>query len=143
MFLKRSTPEVRLQEWRDVREIECNSATDIAPLFARVKTINHYLDFYTPETWPNVFDIVADGNICQTGLTLIIAATIYSKNFIKTDKIRFPVISNNMNGAIGAVFEHDGMIYNFLPGEVVTTEFMENNSTPYSMHELKPSNLFK
>lgn len=143
MFSKNLTPDKRLNAWRDVRNADYETTEDLLKEFADTKVINHFLDFYTPDTWPNVFDIVADGVICPTGLTLIIAATLHSRNFIKTDTIRFPVISNNVNGAVGAVLEYDNMVYNFLPGEAVTKEFMKENSTFYTEHEIEKEQLFK
>lgn len=138
-----SSAEKRLNAWRNVRAQKYSSPLAVAKNFGDIKVTQRYIDYYTPSSWPNVFEIVSDGIFCPTGVTLVLAATLYHLNFIKSEMITFPVISNNINGTAGAVLNLDGVIYNFLPGKAVDEDYMNDNSTIYKVHSLDSKELFK
>lgn len=142
MFHKHQTPEDRLASWRSVRQKNHNTVEECLQEFASVKPIPRYIDYYTPSNWPNVFEIVREGYYCQSGLTLIIAATLVYKEFISTDKLHFDVISNHIDGTDGLILVHDNRAYNFLPGKLVSMEEVLENSTRFNSHILPISQLF-
>lgn len=101
-----------------------------------------YIDYYTPASWPNVFDIMHEGYFCQSGITLLICATLRYLDFVKSDKLSVPVISNNITGAEGLVLDLNGEFYNFLPGKIVSQDFVKNNGVVYDTHIITVDKLF-
>ena len=144
MFTATQNSEERLQAWRKFRRTVDQHTTelDIVQAFADVKVQSRYIDYYTPEDWPGVFDIVSNGYFCQTGLTLVLTATLHNLGFINSDKLSFIMVSNNITGCDGAVLVHDHKCYNFLPGEIVSEEFVRQNSVQFSTAIITPDKLF-
>lgn len=132
MFNHTQNESGRLAEWRQLRnDNTIKTPLQVAEQFGKINMRQRYMDFYTPQSWPNVFEIVQEGLFDQTGITLVLAATLNHFEFIKTEELQFDVISNHITGSEGAVLVYDGNCYNFLPGEVVSLEFMNANSTRY------------
>lgn len=144
MFTNTQKPEERLRVWRNFRQQFPSDGTPhgVANAFADVKLKPRYLDYYTPGTWPNVFDIVLDGMFCQTGLTLVMASTLANLGFIKDETLTFAMVSNNITGVDGAVLIHDNKCYNFIPGEVVDLSYMRENSVQYHEEIITTDKLF-
>lgn len=117
MFNKHQTSSERLNAWRTVRQQEYKTVEPLLEAFAPIKPIPRYIDYYTPRDWPNVFEIVSEGYFCQSGITLILAATLHNKGFISDEELYFEVISNHINGNEGLVLIHNNLAYNFLPGQ--------------------------
>ena len=101
-----------------------------------IKILDRYLDYYTPKSWPNVFDIVNDGYFCQTGVTLIMFATLVQKGFISEGEYYLPVISNNITGTVGAVLKVDDLYYNFYTDKPVDQDYVEENSVHFQTHKI-------
>jgi hypothetical protein len=89
-----------------------------------------------------VFEIVSEGYFCQSGITLILAATLHNKGFISDEELYFEVISNHINGNEGLVLIHNNLAYNFLPGQTVSMQEVIDNSTRFNSHKIKTSALF-
>ena len=142
MFNKHQTPSERLNAWRTVRQQEYLTVEPLLEAFADIKPIPRYIDYYTPSDWPNVFEIVSEGYFCQSGITLILAATLSNKGFITADELYFEVISNHINGNDGLVLIHEQVAYNFIPGETVSLQYVIDNSTRFNSHKIKTSSLF-
>jgi hypothetical protein len=142
MFNKHQTPSERLNAWRTVRQHEYLTVEPLLEAFADIKPIPRYIDYYTPSDWPNVFEIVSEGYFCQSGITLILAATLSNKGFITADELYFEVISNHINGNDGLVLIHEQVAYNFIPGETVSLQYVIDNSTRFNSHKIKTSSLF-
>jgi len=123
-----------LAAWREFRKSFNGNETDCVEAFASIPVQPRYIDYYTRESWPSIFEIVADNMLCQSGLTLVMAATLYDLKFINNDKVHLQVVSNHITGKEGLVLKHNNKVYNFLPGEVVTDEFCEENSTTYDTY---------
>lgn len=133
MFQNHHSPEDRLKIWRDLRHREFSSAEDIVKEFGTIKPSQRYLDYYTPKSWPNVFEIVSEGYLCTSGITLVLTATLINKNFITAEDLTFLVISNTLDGTDGLVLLHNKLVYNF-NGAVVTEQFALDNSVVFSKH---------
>lgn len=142
MFQKTFTPEERLRVWRSVRKTQYDSVESMLAEFKGIKLEQRYLDYYTPASWPSPFEIVQDGLFCQTGITLVLAATLLNKGFITTEVLEFPVISNNITGIDGTVLLHENQVYNFISGQVVSKEYALANSVVYDIHTLKVKDFF-
>ena len=142
MFHKHQNAEERLKAWRTLRQQKFETVDELLESFANVKPIPRYIDYYTPKDWPNVFDIVKEGYLCQTGITLIIVATMHNKGFISGEELYFEVISNHINGNDGLVLIHEQVAYNFIPGETVSLQYVIDNSTRFNSHKIKTSSLF-
>ena len=142
MFYKHHSPDDRLTAWRAIRQKDHQTVDEVLHEFANIKIIPRYIDYYTPAEWPNVFEIVKEGYFCQSGITLIIAATLVHKKFITTENIRFDVISNHTNGNEGIVLVHNDCVYNFLPGKAVSVSEALEGSTRFNSHTVPVTQLF-
>lgn len=142
MFNKIQTSTERLNAWRTVRQQEYLTVEPLLEAFASIKPIPRYIDYYTPKDWPSVFEIVSEGYFCNSGITLILAATLCHKGFITDDELYFEVISNHINGNDGLVLIHNNLAYNFIPGKAVSMQEVINNSTRFISHKIESSSLF-
>lgn len=136
MFSKTASASQRLTAWREFRQNFPDDGTldTVVQAFANAHVDKRFIDYYTPESWPNVFEIVQDGLICQSGLTLIMTSTLSYLELMKSTEAEVVVISNHVTGQEGLVLRHDGKYYNFLPGQIVTEEFVLNNATIFDRH---------
>lgn len=142
MFYKHQNAESRLSAWRQIRQKEYSTVDELLKEFADITPIPRYIDYYTPNDWPNVFEIVKEGYFCQSGITLIITATLLHKGFISEEDLQFKVISNHITGIDGIVLIHDGYAYNFLPGRRVNIDEVSANSTTFGLHNVPVKQLF-
>jgi hypothetical protein len=69
-------------------------------------------------------------------------ATLVHKKFITTKDLTFAVISNHINGNDGLVLIHQNSAYNFLPGKIVSTQEVKDNSTQFGSHTIAVDQLF-
>ena len=134
MFTKTQESEDRLRVWREFRQDfpEDGTQQEVLDAFKSVHIRSRYLDYFTPSSWPGIFEIVSEGYFCQTGLNLVIAGTLEYLGFIKSDTYKFDVISNYLTGQEGAYLIYKDMYYNFIPGEIVSSTFAKSNSHWYN-----------
>ena len=137
MFVKLQTPEQRLSSWREIRQKSHNSIQEVIDDFSSIKYESRYLDYYTPKSWPNAFEIVSEGYLCQSGVTLILASTLIYKGFLFEEDILYPVISNNISGNSGLVILHGNTVYNFLQDKITTWDYVKDNATVFQIHNLQ------
>jgi len=145
MFTNTQTARERLRAWRTFRQqFDKKNGTieDVVEAFGNVEIKARYLDYYTPDSWPSVFEIVQDGEFCQTGLTLVLGSTLHYLGFIKSKQLEFDVVSNHITGIEGIVLIYENNAYNFLPGKVVTVDYMLENSTVYDRHIIATDNFY-
>lgn len=136
------TSSANLEIWRKFRQQEFLSIEDLVSKFPYQKFESRYLDYYTPKSWPSPFEIVSQGYLCQSGITLILTATLLHKKFVYSQEISLPVISNNITGSTGLVFVFENQAFNFTPGEVESLDFVEKNSTIFQWHKIDKEQLF-
>jgi len=136
MFLKTHSPSDRLKIWRKIRQKDFASANDLVKEFSDIKILSRYLDYYTPKSWPTPFEIVSEGYLCQTGVTILLTATLINKNFITSNELIFPVISNNITGDSGIVLLDNNKVFNFMPGKIEEWDFVKENATIFQTHKL-------
>ena len=134
MFHKNLSGSERLSIWRNVRQKTHNNILEVLEDFTTIVPLPRYLDYYTPSSWPNPFEIVNEGYLCQSGVTLVLLSTLINKGFISKDTIQLPVISNNITGTSGLVIYDRDFVYNFMPGEIVSWEYVKENSTVFQIH---------
>lgn len=141
MFVNLQTPEQRLSIWRDIRNKNHSNIQEVLEDFSSIKLVSRYLDYYTPESWPNPFEIVNEGYFCQSGVSLVLASTLLYKGFLFEDRIIYPVISNNITGTSGLVILHDNLVYNFTPNKVESWDYVKENSTVFQIHNLEKNKI--
>ena len=143
MFAPKQTGEQRLRAWRNLRH-NSNIAVpqDVVDYFSLAPLKPRYIDFYTPENWPTVFEIVQEGMFCYSGVCLVLASTLWYFKFTNQNNLHFDVISNHVTGDTGLVLVDENQCYNFLPGEIVCVEHMKKNSTLYDSHIIAPDKVF-
>ena len=141
MFLKIHSPQERLRIWREIRQKEYNNPEDLVKEFVDIKVRPRYIDYYTPSSWPNPFEIVSEEYLCFSGVTLILTATLINKNFITSDELLFPVISNNMSSDTGIVLLDNDRVYNFTPGKIVSWNFVKENATIFQTHKVSKKDI--
>ena len=141
MFVNLQTPEQRLSTWRDIRNKNHSNIQEVLEDFSSIKLVSRYLDYYSPESWPNPFEIVNEGYFCQSGVSLVLASTLLYKGFLFEDRIIYPVISNNITGTSGLVILHDNLVYNFTPNKVESWDYVKENSTVFQIHNLEKNKI--
>ena len=141
MFLKTQTSEDRLRIWREVRQKNFSTEQEILNEFSEIKILSRYLDYYTPSSWPTPFEIVSEGYLCCSGVTILITVILINKGFITSDQLLFPVISNNTTGDSGIVLLNNNNVYNFTPGKIESWEYVKDNSTIFQIHKLDKNKL--
>lgn len=114
MFEKHTTVETRLEQFRAVRKLNL-SMDAVIQEFATIKPENRYIDYWTPKTWPNAFEIIEQGHFCTTGISILMYQTLGHLKYLKPEGTTWKVISNNMNGKDGAVFMYDNKMFNLDP----------------------------
>lgn len=134
MFHKNLSGSERLNIWRNVRQKPHNNISEVLEEFATIDPLPRYLDYYTPSSWPNPFEIVNEGYLCQSGVTLVLLSTLINKGFISEDTIQLPVISNNITGTSGLVIYDKDLVYNFTPGKIVSWDYVKENATIFQIH---------
>lgn len=143
MFSGSRDGEHRLCLWREFRRAHIGAPVDqVVQPFAHIPIKPRYLDFYTPHSWPSVFEIVHQGHFCYSGICLLTAATLSYLELIKSDSLRFDVISNHVSGHTGLVLQHQGNCHNFIPGSIVTEQYALEHSTLYDSHIIATDKLF-
>jgi len=141
-MLSGSNSSERLQNWRDIRNTQYTDAAHLILEFPYAERPKRFIDFYTPSSWPGAFEIVSEGYFCQSGLTIVMALSLHHAGFISGEGFTFLVISNNITGNTGLVLSHNGLVYNFAQGEITPYNEVLNNSTVYTVHEVKIKHLF-
>jgi len=134
MFHKNLSGSERLNIWRNVRQKTHSNIVEVLHDFSTIEPLSRYLDYYTPSSWPNPFEIVNEGYLCQSGITLVLLSTLINKGFISKDTIQLPVISNNITGTSGLVIYDREAVYNFTPGEIVSWKYVQDNATIFQIH---------
>tara|TARA_B100001057_G_scaffold498694_1_gene606599 strand:+ start:3181 stop:3612 length:432 start_codon:yes stop_codon:yes gene_type:complete len=137
MFYRNQSANDRLTIWRELRQTKFSNIEDLVAEYKSIKLVSRYLDYYTPKSWPDPFEIVNQGYFCQSGVTLIMVSHLIYADFISSDVLEFPVISNNINGNDGLVFLDKDKVYNFEIGKISDWDFVKDNSTIFSTHKLK------
>lgn len=133
MFCKTQSSERHLRDWRNLRQT-ARSMQEILHCFSQVPVKNRFIDYYTPENWPNPFDIIQDQMYDVSAISLLIYHTAVNLGFIDFNQVTWHVISNHDSGQEGLVFEHQDHVYNFQPHMVVSTEYAWKNSTRFITH---------
>tara|TARA_R110001592_G_scaffold138966_1_gene358587 strand:+ start:8800 stop:9231 length:432 start_codon:yes stop_codon:yes gene_type:complete len=141
MFLKTHNASDRLRIWREIRQKNYLSADALVNEFRDIKILSRYLDYYTPKSWPSPFEIISEGYLCQSGVTLLLTTTLINKGFITSEELYFPVISNNINGDSGIVLLEGDNVYNFTSGKIESWEFVKDNATIFQIHKLDKNKL--
>lgn len=133
MFINTQDGDARLRAWRNFRHNfpEDGTMLHVAEGFKDDYPEHRYIDYYTPDNWPTVFEIVREGYLCQTGLSIVMASTLHYFNFIKADSIKFEMISNHVTGTEGAIFRVDDYFFNFIPGEIASKKYVRDNSLTF------------
>ena len=134
MFHKNLSGSERLSIWRNVRQKTHSNIVEVLQDFSTIEPLSRYLDYYTPSSWPNPFEIVNEGYLCQSGITLVLLSTLIIKGFISKDTIQLPVISNNITGTSGLVIYERDAVYNYTPGEIVSWKYVQDNATIFQIH---------
>ncbi len=142
MFLPTHSNSDRLRVWRQYRNDFPSDGTvkDVLKTFSQIKILPRYLDYYNCKDWPNVFEIVAEGYFCQSGISYILAHTLKELGFINQDNLIFRGISNHINGVDGAVFFHEGKCYNFVAEQLVDEQYALDNCTVFSKYNIALDN---
>ena len=144
MFTNTQDGDARLRAWRHFKDNfpQHGNMLNVAQGFKDVKPRQRYIDYYTPSNWPNVFEIVKEGYLCQTGLSIVMVSTLHYFNFINSDSVKFEMISNHVTGTEGAIFDVDGSYFNFTPGEIVSEKYVRDNSVTFHSSIITLDKLF-
>lgn len=143
MHFTQVTSDHRLKAWRELRKnLRDSNVQAVVENFSIVPEKIRYIDYYTPKSWPSPFQVVSDGMFCQSGITLVLAATLIDLGFVNTPTLHFDVISSQIDSVEGLVFKHNEHYYNFIPGHISTVEEVRNNGTVFDTHIIAVDKLF-
>lgn len=114
----------RLEEWRSFRNK--NNDTDsltvlenTASFWASAPLGSRTLDFYTPDQWPDPWEILHNGTFCQNSVSLLI---YYSLVLIDIDETLELILIDDSSDRYLAVLVDDKYILNYALGEVCKLE---------------------
>lgn len=139
MFDKHLDVDKRIEQWRSVRK-NSSSEQHVLENFSNIKVLSRYIDYWTPEEWPNPFEILEYGYFCTTGISILLYHTLANLNYINTELVEWKVISNHTNGQAGAIFICNGYYYNLIPGRKVSSDEAEEYFTTLKdLHNLNIS----
>ena len=133
MFEKHTTVEIRLDQYRQLRVSNLSEA-EILQKFSEIKILPRYIDYWTPETWPNPFEIIEYGYFCTTGISLLMYHLLGHLGYINSKETEWKVISNNMNGNDGAVFVYNNKIYNVFSSQAIDVNIAEEDYVQLAKH---------
>lgn len=133
MFCKTHSYEQHLRDWRKLRQ-SAESMQEILCSFSHIQLKSRFIDYYTPESWPNPFDIVQHQMYDVSGIGLLVYHTGVNLNFIDHSDVTWHVISNHESGQEGLVFEYQNQVYNFRPHMPVSTQYAWENCTKFITH---------
>ena len=126
MFEKHTTLETRLEQYRAVRKSNL-SLDAVLQEFASINPQSRYIDYWTPKTWPNAFEIIEFGYFCTTGISILMYQTLGHLNYLKPEDTTWKVISNNINGRDGAVFMYNEKMFNLDPMSAVNVDVAQQH----------------
>ena len=126
MFEKHTTLENRLEQYRAVRKSNL-SLDAVLQEFASINPQSRYIDYWTPKTWPNAFQIIELGYFCTTGISILMYQTLGHLNYLKPEGTTWKVISNNINGRDGAVFMYNEKMFNLDPMSAVNIDVAQQH----------------
>ena len=141
-MLNNTKSKSKLDQWRNFRKKDYTNIYEFVEKFPFQNFESRYLDYYTPKSWPNPFEIVSDGYLCQSGITLVLTASLLHKNYINPDELCLPVISNNITGSTGLALVYEDSVFNFTPGKIETLDFVKEHSTVFQTHRIPTKELF-
>ena len=121
MFEKHTTLENRLEQYRAVRKSNL-SLDAVLQEFSSINPQGRYIDYWTPKTWPNAFEIIEFGYFCTTGISILMYQTLGHLNYLKPEGTTWKVISNNINGRDGAVFMYNEKMFNLDPMSAINID---------------------
>ena len=119
MFEKTTDVSRRLNQWRELRH-NATSEEEVLEAFAQVKILPRYLDYWSPNDWPNPFEIIEHGYFCATGIAILLYQTLGNLKYLNPSETTWKVISNHVTGNDGAVFITNGRMYNLNPERSVS-----------------------
>ena len=127
MFEKTTDVSRRLNQWRELRH-NATSEEEVLEAFAQVKILPRYLDYWSPNDWPNPFEIIEHGYFCATGIAILLYQTLGNLKYLNPSETTWKVISNHVTGNDGAVFIHSNKVYNLTPGHTNNLDDLVANS---------------
>jgi len=144
MFLTQTSSFNRLNAWRRLRKSFSPNPTmhEVVSAFNITPQRTRYIDYYIPKHWPNVFEIVNEGMFCQSGISIILAATLIDLKIINSRTLHFDVISSQIDSIEGLVLKVDNKYLNFVPGTISTEDEVKRNGTVFDSHIITADKIF-
>ena len=120
MILDRhTTPQKRLDAWRDFRKIHASSSPEtIVECFNLVKYDSNNFDYYTHKSWPDCWDILTNKMFCYSGVNLLLFDTLTALDKVCYNNATWHIVDNHITGQAGLVFMIDNQCFNITPGKI-------------------------
>lgn len=127
-------------EWGEFRSNIVNDELDkkldlIADYFKDVPMAARQLDYYTPESWPSPWEILHNGQMCASSVSLLMAYTLFLSGH--TD-FKLLLIDDNTDYYL-VPYVRNQYILNYYLGEVVDLDSIRNDIKV--KHTYNPSDL--
>lgn len=131
-------PEDRMRLWRDFRHTLSRDRTDmehleaVARFWAGCPQVDYYIDWDRPDQWPGPWEILHGGQICPTGLTILMAHSLLlaADNRWAEPRIRLRVVRHREAGYLTVAVVDDRWVLNYDIGKVAPIEALEGMSVP-------------
>ncbi len=71
----------RLRLWKEFRETltqqdHFDQLESVAQWFAETPTVNFSIDYDTPSSWPSPWELIEEGNLCESGIAYLMERTL-------------------------------------------------------------------
>lgn len=125
------SPEERLVEWRKFRkwltELSLEDQLDtVASWWSKSPITSRVIDPYTPETWPNVWELVHSGKFCKSGISIGIEQTLLLSNKENESKIELWLIDDNGQDIYLIVVVNQEYVLNYNHNQVDQLKSLKN-----------------
>lgn len=114
------TDQAILAHWRQLRTDICNADTEqkisaVAEFIASIPYGTRTLDYYSPDTWPTPWEILAYRQFCASSISLLAYHTL---DMVSTAELALDLIDDGDDVFLVPVV--DAAVLNFYPGEAVS-----------------------
>ena len=135
------TDQAILAHWRQLRADICDVGTEqkisaVAEFIATIPYGTRTLDYYSPDTWPTPWEILAYRQFCASSISLLAYHTL---DMVSTAELALDLIDDGDDVFLVPVV--DAAVLNYYPGEAVPISDLPEttkNLRRYTRADVKP-----
>ena len=128
-------PMERIRNWREFRQSFGTDETDEEQLLKTAKywqsfpISKYYLDIDDPKNWPTPWEILYEGDYCQSTLAYMMEQTLLlADERWTTDRLKLYLIDDKVKSDIFIILVADAKyVINYSHFDIINFDFVENN----------------